>query len=99
MRRRGSTIEQVLYRGRWAVAKLARIYLQTARGRLIQQQVPPHLHQCGDELDKVLIELLLELWDASGSRAPSGAIREALGTPTPALTTCSHFIFAPHHRI
>lgn len=57
----GSTIEQVLYRGRWAVAKSARIYLQTSRGRLIQQQVPPTLHQWGARLDEVLVDVIAEL--------------------------------------
>ena len=71
----GSTIEQVLYRGRWAVAKSARIYLQTSRGRLIQQQVPAALHQRGALLDDVLVEVMSELWSSVPLQGADGTPR------------------------
>jgi integrase len=72
----GGTIEQVLYRGRWAVAKSARIYLQTSRGHLIQQQVPPTLHQWGARLDEVLVDVMTELWSSVPPQGASGGHRQ-----------------------
>lgn len=38
---RGASIEDVMLKGRWAVSKSARTYLQAGRASLLQQSVPP----------------------------------------------------------
>lgn len=40
---RGHTVEQIMFRGRWAAMESARRYIQTSRALLIMLQIPPQL--------------------------------------------------------
>lgn len=47
---RGSTIEQIMYRGRWLSLESARRYIQTARALLIMLTIPERLNDVGTAL-------------------------------------------------
>lgn len=55
---RGATIEQIMFRGRWASQKSARRYIQTGRALLVTLSVPQRLHSAGALLESSLAEVL-----------------------------------------
>lgn len=59
---RGSTIEQIMYRGRWMSLESARRYIQTARALLIMLTIPERLNNTGRALSPhvdTLMKLLM----------------------------------------
>ena len=50
LHQRGTSIEDIMFRGRWVALESARRYIQTARGLLIMQNIPPALNHTGLEL-------------------------------------------------
>ena len=69
----GSTIEQVMFRGRWKSMESARRYIQAGRALLAMQEVPRELNEEGiifdDELFDVLTCIMLSVPMAVTSRA------------------------------
>jgi integrase len=57
----GATIEQVLFRGRWASTKSARTYLQSGRALLLGTQVPPQLFALASALSTDVLHHLQPL--------------------------------------
>jgi integrase len=57
----GATIEQIMFRGRWASMKSARRYIQTGRALLVTVSIPLHLHEVGALLSSSLVETLTYL--------------------------------------
>ena len=58
---RGATIEQIMYRGRWAALESTRRYIQTSRALLIVLHIPASLHQAGLVLERHIDAVLAHL--------------------------------------
>lgn len=58
---RGSTIEQIMFRGRWVALESARRYIQTARALLIILTIPPSLNDAGRALSPHICDLITSM--------------------------------------
>lgn len=61
---RGSSIEQIMYRGRWVALESARRYIQTARALLIMLTIPAQLHDAGRALAPHIGEILIMMMES-----------------------------------
>jgi hypothetical protein len=70
---RGRSINDIMFRGRWAALESAARYVQTARALLILQRIPTELNQVGAALATDLagtMQLLLEAIPVTGLPFP-----------------------------
>jgi integrase len=60
---RTRSIEHVQFRGRWKSMESSRRYIQMARAKLAQYQVPAQLNELGHALSDSLLDVMLHLFD------------------------------------
>lgn len=65
---RGHTVEQIMFRGRWAAMESARRYIQTSRALLIMLRIPPELGHTAAVLAPHVDSLLPLLMDSVQSK-------------------------------
>ena len=66
----GSTIEQIMFRGRWVSMESARRYIQTARALLIVLDIPRELHDAGLRIAPQVDTVVSFLLDAVPAHRP-----------------------------
>ena len=72
---RGSTIEQIMFRGRWVALESARRYIQTARALLIILTIPAHLNDTGRTLTPHICDLITSMMTQIPKTKLGAAIR------------------------
>lgn len=68
---RGRSVEQIMFRGRWASLKSAKRYVQTCRAQLIMQRVPSRLGEQARALAQHVDSVLCMLMDSVPRRGTS----------------------------
>jgi integrase len=61
---KGSSIEDIMFRGRWVALESTRRYITTARALLIMNTIPSHLHDIGRTLGPKMLDVLLTLMES-----------------------------------
>lgn len=59
----GSSINDIMFRGRWVALESTQRYITTARALLLLNTIPPHLHDAGHVLSPYMADVLLTLME------------------------------------